>query len=123
MSVYFINLIFRFVLELFALSSFALWGWQQVDGWLQFVVALGLPILLASTWKIFAVPADPSRSGKAPVPTKGWLRLVMELLFFSFAAWCLNDIGQTTLGIILGIAVAFHYMIAHKRTIWLLKNN
>lgn len=123
MRVHPINLVFRFILELVALVSFALWGWQQVDGWLRFILVLGLPILLASAWGIFAVPGDPSRSGKAPIPIKGWLRLALELGFFSFAIWCLYDIGHIGMGSLLGIAVLFHYIIANKRIFWLLKNN
>ena len=123
MKVHPINLVFRFVLELVALVSFALWGWQQVDGWLRFVLALGLPILLASAWGTFAVPGDPSRSGKAPIPIIGWLRLVLELVFFSFAVWCLEDIGHTSMACLLGIALALHYIVAYKRILWLLKKN
>ena len=120
MKVHPITLVFRFILELVALVSFALWGWQQVDGWFQFILGLGLPIFLAALWGIFAVPGDPSRSGEAPIPIPGGLRFLLELVFFSFAAWCIKDIGHPVKGGLFGIAIALHYLTAYKRILWLL---
>ena len=120
MKVHPINLVFRFILELVALVSFALWGWQQVDSWFQVVLGLGLPIFLAALWGIFAVPGDPSRSGKAPIPIPGGLRFLLELVFFSFAVWCIIDFGHRVTAYLFGIAVALHYLTAYKRILWLL---
>ena len=114
-----INLAVRFLLELAALISFGIWGWRQYDGWLRFVLALGIPVILATIWGIFAVPNDPSRSGAAPIPIPGVARLLLELAFFAFATWCLKEIGFTKASIIYGIIVIIHYILSYDRIVWL----
>jgi hypothetical protein len=116
-----INLALRFLLELAALLAIGVWGWQQGEGWLRFILALGIPIIAAVLWGTFAVPDDPSRSGKAPVAIPGILRLVMELAFFIFAAWALYDGGFIGLGWALGILVMVHYIVSYDRILWLIK--
>ena len=117
-----INLLFRFLLELMALFIMGLWGWKQSQGITAFLLALTLPILLALIWGVFAVPDDPSRSGKAPIVTPGIIRLVIELLIFITAAWALYDMGYTMTGIVFGILVGLHYIISYDRVIWLLSH-
>ena len=117
-----INLLFRFLLELMALLIMGLWGWKQSQGITAFLLALTLPILLALIWGVFAVPDDPSRSGKAPIVTPGIIRLVIELVIFITAAWALYDMGYTTIGIVFGILVGLHYIISYDRVIWLLSH-
>ena len=90
-----INLAFRFILELAALIIFGLWGWNLGTGILRYVLTLGIPILAAAAWGTFAVLDDPSRSGKAPVPVPGIIRLLLELAFFALATWALFDLGNT----------------------------
>lgn len=90
-----INLTVRFFLELTALIAMGFWGWNQREGALRFVLAFGIPIIAAAIWGVFAVPNDPSRSGSAPVPVPGMLRLALELIFFAFAAWTLYSAGAT----------------------------
>ena len=104
-----INLALRFLLELSALLALGVWGWRYSDGWLRFVLALGLPIIAAVVWGTFAVPNDPSRSGAAPVAVPGTLRLVIEAAIFIAAVWALYDTGFTGLSWGLGIIVILHY--------------
>jgi len=115
-----INLALRFLLELCALASVSIWGWKFTDGWPRLVLAIGIPILFAIIWGIFAVPNDPSRSGKAPVVTSGIIRLVIEFGFFSFATWALYDIGFKKMAFIFGIIVVLHYLLSYDRIFWLL---
>ncbi len=115
-----INLAIRFILELSALVSVGVWGWRQNDGWLRFVLAIGIPVILAAIWGTFAVPEDPSRSGGAPIVTSGVLRLIIELAFFGIAVWALYDIGFIKISIALGIIVILHYIFSYDRIIWLL---
>lgn len=115
-----INLIIRFLLEVAALISAGMWGWRQSDGWLRFVLAIGIPIVLATIWGTFAVPDDPSRSGVAPVVTPGFVRLLIELSFFAFATWALYDMGMTRYSLVLGIIVLLHYAVSYDRISWLL---
>lgn len=115
-----LNLIIRFLLEISALISVGMWGWKQSDGWLRFVLSIGLPVMLAVIWGTFAVPNDPSRSGAAPIVTPGIIRLAIELGFFAFATWSLYDIGLDKVSLALGITVIIHYIISYDRIIWLM---
>jgi hypothetical protein len=115
-----INLAFRFILELTALISAGMWGWRQTEGWLQIALALGIPILLAAIWGIFAVPNDPSRSGAAPVKTPGIIRLMIELVFFAFATWFFYDMGFLRISLLFCIMVIVHYSISYDRIMWLI---
>ena len=115
-----INLIIRFLLEIAALVSVGVWGWNQSDGWVRFLLGFGIPIILATLWGVFAVPNDPSRSGKAPVVTPGFIRLLIELGFFAFAIWSLYDGGLEYMSWALGIIVVLHYIISYDRVRWLM---
>ena len=115
-----LNLALRFLLEMIALLSVGMWGWKQSDGWLRFVLAVGIPVVLAAVWGTFAVPDDPSRSGNAPIVTPGAIRLMIELGIFVFATWSLYDIGQVKWSMALGIAVVLHYAASYDRIVWLL---
>jgi len=116
-----VNLAVRFILEICALAVMAYWGWTQHVGWLRFVLAIGLPVLAAIMWGTFAVPNDRSRSGKAPVPVPGIVRLVLELAFFGLAVWMLYDAGATLLSLTMGVVVVVHYALSYDRMAWLLK--
>ena len=116
-----VNLAVRFVLELSALVAMGLWGWRQGDSsGFRIGLAVGIPFLAAAAWGTLAVPGDPSRSGAAPLPVPGLLRLAIELAFFSFATWALFDTGSTILSALFGIAVALHYVASYDRLRWLL---
>ena len=115
-----INLMIRFILELIALVSVGYWAWKSFDSPLQYILGIGLPILLTIIWGTFAVPDDPSRSGKAPIPVSGLVRLVLEITFFALAVWSLHDLQQNELSYILGGIVIIHYLFSYDRISWLL---
>ena len=116
-----VNLAVRFILEICALAAMAYWGGTQYVGWLGFGLAIGLPVLAAILWGTFAVPNDPSRSGQAPVPVPGVVRLLLELIFFGLTVWMLYDAGATLLSFIMGVVVIIHYALSYDRLMWLLK--
>lgn len=117
-----VNLALRFILEMAALISVGVWGWKQSDSWLKFVLAFGVPILLAAIWGIFAVPDDPSRSGNATVITPGIVRLIIELGFFGIAAWAQYNAGYEKVAIGFAMVVILHYVVSYDRILWLLSN-
>jgi hypothetical protein len=116
-----VNLAVRFLLELAALTALGYWGWTQHKGILRYLLAIGLPLLAATLWGTFRVPADASSNGKAPIPVAGWLRLLLEVVFFTFAAWCLFDAGAVRAGYIFSGIVLIHYLVSFDRILWLLK--
>ena len=115
-----VNFLIRFLLELIALVSVGFWGWKSYEGILQYVLGLGLPILMTIVWGTFAVPDDPSRSGKAPIPVPGLIRLIIEFIFFALAVWALFDLEYTRLSYTLGGIVLIHYLVSYDRVRWLL---
>ena len=120
MSSHPINLALRFILELIALFIAGYWGWKQSDTWLRFVWAVAIPLIEAIIWGVFAVPDDPSRSGKAPIPTPGVVRLGLEFIFFIFAVWASYDLGFAGIAWMIGIVVVLHYLFSYDRVKWLI---
>jgi hypothetical protein len=116
-----INLTVRFLLELVGLYAFGLWGWTQHTGIMRFLLVIGLPLIAATLWATFRVPADASANGKAPVPVAGWLRLLLEVIFFTSAAWCLFNSGATNAGYIFSAVALIHYLLSYDRILWLFK--
>ncbi len=116
-----LNLALRLLLEIVAFVAMAYWGWTQHAGIWRIVFAVGAPLLAAVLWGTFAVPDDPSRSGKAPMPVPGIVRLLLELIIFGFATWCLYDAGQTTIALIFASVVLIHYLISYDRIAWLVR--
>ena len=116
-----LNLALRFLLEMVALVAIGYWGFSQHSGIWRWMLGIGFPVVAAAAWATFAVPADPSRSGEAPVPVPGVLRLALELALFGFAAWALYDAGNPALALILVAVTAVHYGLSYDRIAWLLR--
>ena len=117
-----LNLAVRFFLELIMLVAFGIWGWHlghQVV--LSLVLAAGLPLLAAVLWGVFAVPGDRSRSGNAPVPVPGRLRLALEILLFGVALWAFSTSGSQVVAVGFGLAVLLHYLFSYERIAWLVR--
>ncbi|WP_347839268.1 YrdB family protein [uncultured Draconibacterium sp.] len=116
-----VNLALRFFLEIAALVALGKWGWQLTNTWHKYLLALAVPLLAALIWGVFAVPNDPSRSGKAPVPVSGAVRLLIELLFFALAGAVLFQMEYILAAAILAIATLVHYLLSYQRVRWLLR--
>jgi len=116
------NDLLRFILELWALVAFGYWGLNQSLGLFNYVLMVLLPILVAVFWGIFAVPNDPSRSGGAPVPVPGTLRLLLEFLILGLAFGAMYVEGLVYLSLTFGVLVIVHYILSRERIKWLLSN-
>lgn len=116
-----VNLILRFLLELGVLAVAGYWGWTVSSGFSRFLLFWLVPGLLAVLWGTFAVPNDPSRSRRAPIPVPGVVRLILELANFAFGAWALYDLGRPELGLILVVLVIVHYLLSYDRIAWLVR--
>jgi hypothetical protein len=114
-----INLVIRFLLELMALAALGMWGWHLRDDGFRIVAAVTIPLVAAAIWGVFAVPDDPSRSGAAPIPVPGLLRLAVEVAFFISATLALYALGFGALAATFGTAVAIHYLLSYDRIRWL----
>ena len=115
------NLTLRFLLELAALLGLGLAGWGLSDGWWRWILAPALPLIAAVLWGTFAVLNDPSRSGRAPVPVQGAVRLVLELAILFGGAAGFYVAGYTTTGIIVALLIVISYAFSLDRLGWLLR--
>ncbi|MFP3986796.1 YrdB family protein [Streptomyces sp. E11-3] len=112
----------RFLLELTALACFGYWAWWVSSGGLRYVAVVGVPVLVAVAWGVFATPGDESRSGGTVVATAGALRLLLELAVFFGGAAALYTTGRVVLALVLtGVLVAYH-AAALDRLGWLIRH-
>ena len=116
-----INLAVRFLMELFALWSVGQWAYRFNDNWTKYIWAIGFPLICAVIWGLFNVAGDPSRSGNAPVPVPGIVRLAIELAIFALACYALNATGHRMLSVGFAILTFLHYIVSYDRVLWLLK--
>ena len=116
-----LNLAVRLLLELTALFSFGSWGWSRSPRGLAVALLVALPVLGAAIWGVFAVPNDPSRSGRAPVRVPGAVRLAIEILIFAAAAACLFGVYQIYIGLTFSGVTVLHYAFSSDRIRWLLQ--
>ena len=116
-----VNLAVRFVLELIAFFFPGFWIWKTFTEWYKYPLMILLPILLAAVWGIFAVPDDPSRSGKTVIAVPGILRLLIELSVFALGIYTLLNSGNNNFAWIFASIVLLHYLLSIDRIIWLFK--
>lgn len=115
-----INLAVRFILEMTALIMVGIWGFSIYNGLQSYILGIGLPVLMATVWGVFAVPNDPSRSGKTVVETKGVIRLLLEFSFFILGSYVLYDLNYSNIFFGYSITVIIHYLLSIDRIKWLL---
>ncbi len=123
MSTHPLNLALRLLLEIALLIIAGVWGYHLSESWSRFLLMILCPLLIAVLWGVFAVPGDPSRSGKTVVPTPGKVRLILELLLFSAAAGMMSGMAKPWLAWIFGGAVLLHYLTSYDRISWLLNRS
>ena len=116
-----VNLAFRFVLEIAALTAIAVGGHAMSSGASAWILAIALPLVAAVVWGTFNVPGDRSRSGEAPVSVSGGVRLIIELGVFALAVVLVSFVAPFG-ALLLGVAVAIHYLLSLDRIRWLLRN-
>jgi hypothetical protein len=116
-----VNLAFRLILEVAAFVALAIGGYAIGSGVFSWIFAIGLPVAGMAAWGTFNVPGDRSRSGDAPVPVPGIVRLLVELDVFGVAVivvWFPNP----TYSMMLLAGVVIHYALSIDRIKWLLEN-
>lgn len=110
----------RLVLELTALTAFGLLGWRAFDSPWKYALVVILPIAAAALWGTFAVPDDPSRSGKAPIAVSGRVRLLVEALVLFGGAVALWAAGLPGWASAFATILAIYHVIAYDRIRWLI---
>lgn len=80
---------------------------------------LVIPAAGAAIWGIFRTPAY---HGKGLVATRGYIRLILEFIFFLSGWYCLKKTGMKTSATWFALLSILHYIISYKRIVLLLKN-
>ena len=116
------NLALRFALEMAALVGIVLGGRELIDGTAGQIAGVVAASLAAAAWGLFNVPGDPSRSGAAPVPVSGVVRLCVEfdVLAFGAAGWLL---AEPVAGVVVIALLVVHYVTSWSRVRWLLTHH
>ena len=112
----------RFLLELFGLAGFAMWGWSLGSGGpLGGLLGALFVLIAAAAWGVFRVRHDPPGKTDHPVIVPGPVRLTIELAFFGLAAagWWLA--GYRAASETLMTAAAVLYVVTWDRQRWLLR--
>lgn len=115
-----VNLAFRAALEVAAFVMLGVGGYAIGSGAMQWVLAIGLPLLGMGAWGTFNVPGDRSRSGNAPIVVPGFVRLLVEFDVFVGAVivgWFASPAAAVTLALLVGV----HYALSVDRIRWLLQ--
>jgi hypothetical protein len=93
------NLALKFLLELAALASFAVWGASVGSGALPVVLAIATPLIVALLWGRLAAPRSRHRLPRAT-------RIPFELTVFAAVVVATLAAGHTLRGIVLGVLMA-----------------
>lgn len=115
------NAALRFFLEIVTFGGFATLTWQMSEGWARYLTVVIMLALLMTLWGVFAVPGDPSRSGNAPIPVSGLVRLGLELLILLGGGVALKLAGYGFAGHALIALILLHYSMSYDRINWLLQ--
>jgi hypothetical protein len=100
------NLGLAFVAELAGLGIFALWGWRAGGSTpTRLLLAVGLPLIAAVLWGLFAAP---TASYGSPVVT-GFVKIA----FFGLAGLALWSLDHRILGVAFVVVVAANLLIIH----------
>jgi hypothetical protein len=113
------NLALRFGVELGALVGLGAGGWS-LGGALGGVLAVVLPLVGAVAWGALNVEGDPSRSGRAPVPVPGAVRLAVEAAVFIGGAAGWFAAGYAWVGATVVAAAVLTTAASLPRVSWLL---
>ncbi len=98
------NLAVKFLLEIWAVAGFALWGTTVASGAAAVVVAIAAPGAIVAVWGLFAAPRSKRRLA-APA------RIPLELGVFAMAAVALLAAGSTAVAIVFGALAAINAVL------------
>lgn len=92
--------LFAFLLELCLLAAIGYWGFRFGETTLlKYVYGIGLPLIAAILWGIFAAPKSKRRLEFS-------YRLIFESILFILAAFLLYNAGQRSLAILFIFIIA-----------------
>lgn len=102
------NDVLRFVLELFAIVSLAIWGFVAWPLPWNIVVGIGAPVLAILLWALF-------RSPRAVLHVDAYVKALVEILVFGAAAFAWWDLGQPIVAIVFAVVATVSGIINGRR--------
>ena len=116
-----INLGLRFLLEIASLVGIGWAAWSATASFWRWPLVIAAPLAAIVLWTVFAVPEDPSRSGNAPVPVSGLIRLGVEFIFLGGGVAGFVLAGRPIIALALAVLLVIHYVWSYERIVWLLQ--
>ncbi|WP_244274750.1 YrdB family protein [Rathayibacter oskolensis] len=104
------NDVLRFLLELFAFTTFGIWGFTTWGVPLNIVFGVGAPVVAILVWALFLSP-------RAVVAIDVYGRSLIELLVMGAAAVAWLDLGQPIVAIVFGVLAVVSGIIAGRRSL------
>jgi hypothetical protein len=98
------NLVLKFLLEIWALAGFALWGATVASGPAAVVLAIAAPAAMAAVWGVLAAPRSKRRLA-APA------RIPLELGVFALAVVAFIAARSTAVAIVFGALAAVNAVL------------
>lgn len=116
-----VNLAVRFMLEVAAAVGIFRLGLQFADGVVAGLLAVSMVAVGAIAWGTCNVPGDASRSGSAPVPVPGPVRLGIEVTVFAMGAVGWFVAGPRWFAWTYLVVALVHHLASVDRLVWLLR--
>jgi hypothetical protein len=96
-----------FAMELAGLAAFAWWGWTASSSTvLRLLLAVGLPVIGAVLWGLFAAQAGSTYGGPVVTP-------VFKVVFFGLAGLAIWTLDHPVLAVAFVLVVAANLLIIH----------
>ncbi|MEH7346392.1 YrdB family protein [Bacillus sp. JJ1532] len=106
-SIKVVNIILRFLLELFGLSVYGYWGYKMgTTSIMRWGLAAGIPIMIALVWGLFGSP-------KATFQLSGISHLLLEIGIFLIPVVLLISLGKVQLAWVYGIIVVVNRILMY----------
>jgi len=105
----------------FGIEVTAFFGISAVtNAWWGRGAAIATLVAAGLVWSTFNVKDDPSRSGRAPVPVPGGVRLTLEVAVLCSGVAGLYLTHRYAIAITVGALSVVHYALTWSRVTWLL---
>lgn len=103
-----VNDVVRFLLEIFAVVSLALWGFLAWHFPLNIVIGIVAPVLAIALWALF-------RSPRAVIPIDPFGRALVEIVVMASAAFAWWNLGQPVVAIVFAAVATISGFFAGRR--------
>lgn len=98
----------RFLCEVFAIVTLAIWGFVTFPFWVNLVVGIGAPVLAIVLWGLFRAP-------KAVLAVDPFVKALVEIVVMGTAAFAWADMHQWIIFGVFTLAALTSGLIVNRR--------